>query len=217
MVFPAGELGAIPRLAEQISHDSPEKNSFPDCMLDIDEQKMKRMSSGHLEYLSDISDSSQIVIDKLPHNFLFLGLIELLFPGAKILHCRRDPLDTCLSNYFQYFSSQLDYPYDLDNIVTHYKLYLHLMAHWNDVIKIPMLDVKYEELVCNQENVTSSILSFLGLSMEDACMRFNETKGITRTASYDQVREGLYTRSIGRWRHYEKHIGSVIKELTFNG
>lgn len=212
-IFPAGELGEVPKLAERLANMCKGDNKFPECMHNVDASDLNLLSQEHLEYLTDISDACGIVTDKLPHNFLFLGLIELLFPNARIIHCKRDPLDTCLSNYFQYFSGPLDYPYDLTNIATHYNHYRRIMEHWTTVIQLPIFEVTYEELIHNQEPVTHNLLSFLELAWEDACLKFNESEHVTRTASYEQVREPLYTRSIGRWRHYEKYIGKLIENV----
>ena len=213
-IYPAGELSDIPKIAEQISMECLGNSNFSNGLLDIDENLMNQLSHQYLKKLSDISSSSNLVTDKLPHNFLFLGLIELLWPNAKIIHCKRAPLDTCLSNYFQYFSGPLDYPYDLKSLAMHYNHYQRIMDHWKETTNLPMLEVTYEELVCKQEVIMNRLLSFLDLSWEDSCIKFDESEQVTRTASYDQVREPIYSRSIGRWRHYEKHIGELIDNLV---
>lgn len=212
-LFPAGELGEIPKLAEQLCSLTTGNKKFPGCVFDADEDVMNQLSQQHIEYLTEISDGCGIVTDKLPHNFLFLGLIELLFPNAKIIHCKREPLDTCVSNYFQYFSGSLAYPYKLKDIASHYNNYQRIMKHWKTTIQLPMLELKYEDLVCDQESVTKELLTFLDLPMEKLCLEFHRSEHVTRTASFEQVREPVYTRSIGRWRHYEKHIGELIENL----
>jgi len=212
-IYPAGELGDIPKLAEQLCTMTTGNKGFPHCMYDVDEDTMNQLSQKHIKYLTEISGGGGIVTDKLPHNFLFLGLIELLFPGAKIIHCTRNSLDTCISNYFQYFSGPLAYPYKLKNIASHYNNYRRIMKHWEGVIQLPMLQVKYEDLIREQELVTRKIFTFLDLPMEKSCLEFHRSKHVTRTASFEQVREPVYTRSIGRWRHYEKHIGELINNL----
>jgi len=213
-IYPAGELSDIPKIAEQISMECSGNNNFSNSALDINENLMNQLSLQYLNKLSDISSSSSLVTDKLPHNFLFLGVIELLWPNAKIIHCKRTPMDTCLSNYFQYFSGPLDYPYDLKSLAMHYNHYQRIMAHWKETISLPMLELTYEELVCKQEVVVRSLLSFLDLSWEGSCAKFNESEQVTRTASYDQVREPIYSRSIGRWHHYEKYLGELIDNLA---
>jgi len=161
-----------------------------------------------------LAGAKEVITDKLPHNFLFLGLIELLFPNARIIHCKRNPVDTCVSNYFQYFSGPLDYPYSLIDTAAHYSHYQRLMDHWRKVIQLPMYEITYEELVQHQESVTADMLTFLNLPWEDNCLKFNESDQVTRTASYQQVKKPIYTKSIGRWQHYEKHLGELINNLS---
>ena len=214
-VYPAGEMAEIPKLAELVSGSSNKK--FPQNMVALDEKKISQLAQKHIKHLKKISGGMNMVIDKLPHNFLFLGLITLLFPNAKIIHCRRDPLDTCLSNYFQYFSGSLDYPYNLESLAEHYNHYQRIMEHWKRVLRLPMLEISYEDLVTNNEQEIRKLLSFLGLSWDDNCLRFNESGQVTRTASYEQVRKPVYTRSIGRWHNYEKHIKTLIDALASRG
>jgi len=210
-IFPAGELGEVPKIVERLEDIT--KKTFPDCMADITDMQLEKLSNEHLEYLTKISNGSGIVTDKLPHNFLFLGLISRLFPNAIIIHCKRNALDTCLSNYFQYFSSSLSYPYDQINLAKHYNNYRRIMKHWGSVIQLPLLELEYEELVKDQKDLTISLLSFLGLPLENSCLAFNTSKHVTRTASYEQVIEPIYTRSVGRWRNYEKHISVLIDTI----
>jgi len=204
-VFPAGELNIIPQAASKTT-----TIAFPENISELSESQFNSISRECLDEMAALAGSVDIIIDKLPHNFLFLGLIELLFLDARIIHCQRNALDTCLSNYFQYFSGPLDYPYDLQNIARHYNQYHKIMEHWRGVIQIPMLEISYEELIQNQESVSRSMIEFIGLPWEEACLRFNEQDHVTRTASYDQVRKPVYTRSMGRWRNYKNHINKLI-------
>jgi hypothetical protein len=208
-VFPAGELNIIPQAAEKTS-----MVAFPKNISGISSSKINNISRECLDVMTDMAGSKELITDKLPHNFLFLGLIELLFPNALIIHCKRNPVDTCLSNYFQYFSGPLDYPYTLRNTATHYNHYQRLMNHWYKVIRLPMYEIMYEELVQHQEVITADILSFLNLPWEDDCLNFNESKQVTRTASYQQVTEPINAKSIGRWQHYKKHLGEMIDTLS---
>lgn len=212
-VFPAGELPNVPKMAEDLSSKSS-NDRFPECIVDADGEVLDQFATKHIDFLSHLSLDSEFVTDKLPHNFLFLGLIESLFPNAIIIHCKRNPLDTCLSNYFQHFSGPLEYPYDLSNIANHYNNYQRLMAHWYKTIQLPILDVEYESLVTDQLAETEKLLSFLNLPMENACLEFDKSKQLTRTASFEQVREPVYTRSIDRWKHYRGHLTELIEGLS---
>jgi hypothetical protein len=153
----------------------------------------------------------------MPHNFLHLGLISMLFPGARIVHVRRNPLDTCLSCYFQSFSAGHSYAYDLHHLGHYYKDYERLMRHWPSVIDTPLLEVEYEDLVENQEHVTRTLLDFCGLDWDDRCLRFHETDRVAATPSYNQVRKPMYASSIGRWRNYATHLEPLRRILSDSG
>ena len=214
-IYPAGELGDIPRIGNSLSNSTKAESRFPVGVFEVGVDSLIKFSHEHIKFLAELSNNTSIVTDKLPHNFLYLGFIQCLFPNAKIIHCKRDPLDTCLSNYFQYFSGPLDYPYDLANIANHYNNYMRIMKHWENTIDLPIYNLKYEALVSDQEYMTKELLSFLDLSIEESCLEFNRSVYVTRTASFEQVREPMYTRSIERWRHYEKHIGELIDNIKY--
>ena len=212
-VYPAGELTSIYRISCDISSAVSSIKPFPGSVLDMDIDTINDFSRRHLDFLAKISNGEKLVIDKVPHNFLFIGLIEILFPAARIIHCIRDPVDTCLSNYFQYFSGPLSYPYKLENIVHHYKLYRKIMRHWKGVVSLPILEVHYENLVENQESEIRRMLDYLELPWNGSCMTFYKSPQVTRTASNDQVRSPLYKKSVGRWKNYEKHIAGMKSML----
>jgi hypothetical protein len=136
----------------------------------------------------------------------------LLFPNAHIIHCTRNPLDTCLSIYFQYFGGSNDYAYNLEAIGKHYCNYRRLMKHWM-ALSIPMLNVSYEALVSNQSAVSRDIIEYCGLEWDQQCLHFHESSRITRTASYGQVKKPMYSTSVGKWKHYEQHLTPLIEIL----
>ena len=150
----------------------------------------------------------------MPHNFLHLGLINLLFPNAKVIHCNRNPLDTCLSCYIHDFTSGHDYSYDLHHLGHYYNQYQRLMKHWRSTIKLPFLDVQYEDLITDQENMTRKILAFCDLDWDDHCLRFYENKRFVNTLSYDQVRKPIYKSSVERWKFFEPHLEELKKGLA---
>ena len=150
----------------------------------------------------------------MPYNFQCLGLISLLFPNARVIHCVRDPLDTCLSCYFQSFRHGNFQCFDLRHVGLFYTQYLRLMRHWRETLDMPMLEVRYEEHVAEPERVAREMLDFLGLEWDPRCLRFHESKRVVKTASRDQVRRPIYTRSAGRWRHYEHHLGPLKEALA---
>ncbi|MEZ6241919.1 MAG: sulfotransferase [Phycisphaerales bacterium] len=158
------------------------------------------------------------VTDKQPLNFYNLGPIALMFPEAHVIHCVRDPRDTCLSCYFSQFTNYHPYAYDLENLAAYYRDYDRLMKHWTSAltkapINLKLTELRYESLVADQEGETRRLLEFLGLPWDDACLRHHESDRVTRTLSNDQVRKPVYAGSVGRYKHYAKHIKSLTDAL----
>lgn len=149
------------------------------------------------------------IIDKLPHNFERLGLIALLFPKARIIHCRRDPLDTCVSIFMQSYIGTHEYAYDLSTLGRYYRAYEGLMAHWREVLPLPIHDCSYEDMVRDFEPTTRALLDFLGLDWDPACLDYHQRGRAVSTASLWQVRQPLYGTSMERWRRYEPHLGPL--------
>lgn len=155
------------------------------------------------------------ITDKLPNNYELVGILSKLFEGARFVHCRRSPLDTCISCYLLDFVGERNhgYSYDLGNLAHQYRIYERYMRHWHTIKSIPILDVQYEDLIENPIEGSKRIIEFLGLEWDDACARPHETRRAVSTLSSDQVRKPVYTSSRERWRNYEKHIGVLIEAL----
>ena len=149
---------------------------------------------------------SHYVIDKLPHNFLRLGLIRLCFPAARFIHCKRDPLDTCLSMYFQKFVASHPYANDLDDLAFVYQQYRRLMAHWQSIFPDAMLDVQYEDVVADPLAQSKRMLAFCGLEWEETCANLSGNRRAVMTASNWQVRQPITNKAVARWRHYARHL-----------
>lgn len=148
--------------------------------------------------------------DKMPGNFLYIGLIHLMFPAARIIHCRRDPMDTCLSNYQRFFSSYLPFSYDLTELGVYHRLYQRLMRHWHDVLPVGrILDVDYEAVVAAPEPELRRVLDFCGLEFEAGCLDFQDVKRGVSTASVVQVRSPLYGTSVHRSEKYGSHLNPL--------
>lgn len=155
-------------------------------------------------------------IDKLPHNFLFAGYIARALPNARIINLRRDPIDTCLSNFRQLFaqtSPYYDYSFDLLDTGRYYLMYDRLMKHWQRVLPGRILDIHYEDIVESQEEASRRLMEFCGLPWEDACLQFERNQSPVATASAVQVREPIYRTSMDRWRRYEGQLGELIELL----
>ena len=209
----AGELSNMWQMVMQLPARLGTKKPYPYCMPLLRQQPVDDLSRQYLAHLDALAPDATRVIDKMPGNFRYLGLIELLFPEARVIHCLRDPLDTCLSCYFQDFSRTHAYSYDLAHLGAYYRDYRRMMAHWRSVLKIPVMDVSYEDLVADQKTVSRQLIEFCNLEWDEACLNFHETGRFVATASYDQVRRPLYRKSVARWKNYEKHLGPLIEAL----
>jgi hypothetical protein len=152
------------------------------------------------------------VTDKLPENYFHLGLIATLFPNARIIHCRRNPLDNCLSCYMHNFS-QLRFSSSLESLGLYYREYERLMAHWQQVLPISMFEVQYEDLIARQEVVSHELIAYCGLPWNDSCLAFHKSPRTVHTASRMQVRQPIYHSSVDRWRKYAKHLAPLLVAL----
>jgi len=167
-----------------------------------------------LAFLRQQSISAERVIDKMPGNYTYLGLIHVVFPRARIIHTRRNPVDTCLSIYFQKFNVGHNYANDLDDLAFYYRGYAELMAHWRNVLTDDVfLEVPYELLVEDQEGWSRKIIDFLGLEWTDKCLNFHQNERKIATASSWQARQPIYKSSKERWRRYENFIGPLLPLL----
>ena len=140
------------------------------------------------------------------YNFFHLGLIQLMFPRCKVIHCTRDPLDICLSIYFQKFSGYQGFATDLRYIGIYYNTYRQLMEHWQCTLDLPIHTIHYETLIESQETETRRLLDFCNLEWDDNCLEFYKNSRVAQTASYNQIRCPIYNSSRGRWKNYNKHL-----------
>ncbi|MEZ6243860.1 MAG: sulfotransferase [Phycisphaerales bacterium] len=234
-VFVVGMLRSGTTLTEQIVSSHPavvaggelrhmreavEATLGPDADLEgacargrVTEGSLTRAGRTYLRKLQKLGPKALRVTDKMPYNFQFLGLISLMFPRARVIHCQRDPLDTCLSCYFHDFTGSHDYSCDLERLGRYARQYRRLMEHWGRVLDLPIYTLRYEELVADQERVSRELIQFLGLEWDEACLRFHESGRAAVTWSSEQVREPIFTRSAGRHANYEKHIGPLREAL----
>jgi hypothetical protein len=147
----------------------------------------------------------------MPINFRHLGLIRIAFPEARILHIRRDPLDTCLSIYMTYFAGGPTFAYNRTNIVAYYRAYLGLMEHWRSVLPSSHFhELRYEDLVSDPEATARAAIEFCGLPWEEACLRFHQSSRVVGTPSRWQARQPVYKSSVGRWRNYEPWLAEFL-------
>jgi tetratricopeptide (TPR) repeat protein len=177
-----------------------------------DDESVRRFGADYVRLLERIAVGASRVVDKMPTNFLELGLIGRALSGFRVIHMQRDPIDTCLSIYFQDFRSTFAYANDLDDLAHFYSEYARLMSHWRRVLPPGvLLEVPYEALVNDQEGWTRRMLAFAGLPWDARCLEFHQTERSVVTASKWQVRQTLNRSSVARWRRYETHIGPLLR------
>lgn len=213
-VHGAGELTWIARLWESAAARHPLPGApfshYLDAMTAADADELASM---YLSPLRALRPDARRIVDKMPANFIHLGLIAILFPNARVIHCRRDPLDTCVSCYLTNFSGGHAFTSSLPSLGHFYRKTEQMMAHWKRVLDLPILEVGYEELVSDLEGVSRRMIEFIQLPWDEQCLRFYESRRFNATASNAQVRKPIYTNSIGRWRNYEKHLGPLRAAL----
>ena len=213
-VYGAGEILALPNIIMNLPNYLGEASVYPDNLKNLTTEILDTFSTIYLNEINKLDDKAPRALDKTLVNFLYLGLISLMFPNAKIIHCKRDPRDTCLSIYFQNFDDSHNYSTTLENIGFYYQEYEKLMKHWKSILQIPIMEVQYEELVKDQEKLSRELIDFVGLEWDESVLKFYENKRSVVTASYDQVRQKIYTKSTARWKNYEEHIESLTKVLN---
>src|ERR1700730_2509243 len=172
---------------------------------------LRTLADDYLRLLEDLSDDALRGVDKMPTNFAFLGWIHAALPNARIIHMRRNPIDTCLSIYFQDFETAVSYANDLEDLAHYYTEYLRIIKHWRLILpEDAILDVSYEGLVNDQEAWSRKMLEFIGLPWDPRCLDFHETHRAVITASRWQVRQKINSASVLRWRNYEKFLGPLL-------
>jgi tetratricopeptide (TPR) repeat protein len=209
-----GELPDITAIANTLPQQASQPASYPTVLSSLTETTLRGFGAAYIKRVLSLAPTAQRTVDKMPMNFLHLGLVALMLPYAKIIHCRRNPIDTCLSCYFQRFRSQHNYAYNLDDLAYYYQTYQRLMEHWRSVLPMPIFEVHYEELIDNQQPVMQDLIQFCGLDWHDDMLAApDKTPQPVRTASNWQVRQPIYRTSMNRWKRYEAHIGPLIASL----
>ncbi len=212
----AGELRKIGDIVNAMSARFKGSVSYPGYTKHISARAMNVLAKSYEDRLRRGTCTDVLRIsDKMPQNFFHLGFISLLFPKARVIHCRRHPMDICLSNYFQYYGPGSDPAYDLSGIGAYYRQYDRLMTHWRKVLPLRMYEIQYEELIANTQDNVMELIRFLDLKWEERCLSFHQNRRAVQTASTWQVRQPIYTRSVNRWQNYEEFLGPLKKSLGF--
>ena len=213
--FGAGELPQLGVLARSLPARTGGGRGYPACVGKLGDAECAALGRAYLAALPAEAGSTARVTDKMPHNYLHLGLAAAILPRARMIWCRRAAMDVCFSIYAQQFTHRDAYPYasDLEDIASEYLACERLMAHWTRTLPLPIHQVRYEHLVDDQEGVTAELLAFCGLPFDARCLRFHETERRVRTASNWQVRQPLYRASLARWRRFEDQLAPLRAAL----
>jgi tetratricopeptide (TPR) repeat protein len=214
-VFGAGELDDFDAFAHRL--EVIRSKPFFEEIADFKASSFERFAGRYLSKIQALSHGADRVTDKMPQNFRYIGLIKLAFPSAKIIHCRRNPVDTCLSLFTNIFGGTHQYSHDLSNLGYYYRDYAKLMQHWHAVLPFRIYDVQYEDIVADSENEIRALLNFCELPFDQGCLEFHKNKRVVATASATQVRRPMYQDSIQRWTRYGKQLAPLVEILREEG
>jgi tetratricopeptide (TPR) repeat protein len=211
-VFGAGELLDLPGITKAAGRLS--NQPYPAALASLGPADHTKLARTYLARLRELGGDALRVTDKLPTNFQHLGLAAYLMPDVRIIHCRRDPMDTCFANYIQYFTEGHGYSYNLNDTAHFYGLYRRLMDHWNAVLPTTtIVHVDYEAVIEDVETQARRLIAHVGLEWDDQCLRFYESRRNVETASNWQVRQPIYKEASNRWRRYATHLEGLRSAL----
>ncbi len=215
MVEGTSELPYVRRVEHSLSKNRADGVNYPEAVRELGEPHFKSLGQDYLDAAQlHRTEGAPRFIDKMPNNFPSVGIIHLMLPNAKIIDARRHPLDSCLSCYRQLFGMGQPFTYDLTDIGEYFLQYQRMMDHWHEVLPGRILTVQYEDVVSDFETQVRRLLEYCELPWEDACLHYHETDRPVRTASSEQVRQPVYTKSVNFWRNHEEHLGELIEVLT---
>ena len=208
-VHGAGELPFLRLIVEELGE-------YPRVMEKLSRQDAAALGKRYVQAIAPLTNRAHVV-DKMPANFFYAGFAHLILPNARLIHCRRNAVDTCMSCYSKLFSSEQPFAYDLAELGRFYRAYERVMEHWRAVL-LPdrFIEIDYEAVVENLEGEARRLLEWLGLPWDASCLRFHETERVVRTASLVQVRQPIYRTSVGRWRKYSDQLQPLLAALEFD-
>lgn len=218
LVAPCGELSGIPKISRYINRNYPKLRPYPECVDALTSNMLSSMADSYIRNLPEEGEGAAYTADKLPHNFVNVGLIHRIFPDSPIIHVMRDPRDNGLSNFQQNFGAKyggMGFAFDLEHLANEINNYWKLMKHWRK-IGVPMLEFWYEDLVAEQELMSKALIQYCGLQWEDNVLDFHKLERRVKTASVGQVRNKMYKTSAQKWRNYEKLLEPMVKALDKN-
>ncbi len=207
------ELGDLSRAVQSVRRDKSRRSRFPEALADLNSDEWRQIGQEYLRRTEIFRSGAPYFVDKNPNNFIYVGILRLALPNAKIINAMRHPLDSCLGSFKQLFASGQPFTYDMTELGEYYLQYQRLMDHWHETLPGFVLDVQYEDVVGDLGAQVERILKFCGLPFEEACLRFHETERAVKTASSEQVRRPIYSSSVNLWRNYESDLGELVHIL----
>jgi tetratricopeptide (TPR) repeat protein len=213
-VHGAGEITWLTETLQQACDESGDPGfRFPESLAAWPEDRLVALGRRYVARLRELAPDATHVVNKLPDNFMHLGLVHLMLPGARIVHAMRDPMDSCFSCFSRLFSGDnLGYTYDLGAVARYWVSYHEIMQHWQAALPPGrILDVSYETMVSDFEAQARRLVDYLGLPWDARCLGFHANRRVVRTASVAQVRKPIYRTSVARWKHYERHLGALFE------
>lgn len=211
-IFGAGELQGIPDIARSLRPEYPQK------LRQMDASAIAELAHRYLASIESLAPAEALrVTDKLPVNFTHLGLIATLFPNARVIHCRRDPMDSGLSCFIELFRLSRDFTTDVESVGKYYLQYERLMAHWRKVLPLALFEQRYETLIADQEAGSRALVAHCGLPWDEACLAYQDADRTVMTPSRWQVRQPIYSSSVSRWRNYERQLEPLRRLLEERG
>jgi tetratricopeptide (TPR) repeat protein len=211
-VFGAGELRLAREAFEALPRVTSHAGTLRECLDHLNAETLQVLARQHLDGLMALGGGAVRIVDKMPENTLYLGLIAAMFSRAKIIHCRRDVRDVALSCLTTNFG-QVRWACDIDHIASRINEYIRVMDHWSRVLPIQVFEVDYEDVVADLEGVSRKLVAWCGLEWDAGCLEFHKTRRAVQTASAAQVRQPIYHRSVDRWKHYERSLKPLFAKL----
>ncbi len=209
-------LGLASRLRGRSKSQNDEEAQYPKNLAEINPDYFKRFGQQFIDETQVYREKAPLFIDKMPNNFIHIGLIRLILPNAKIIDARRSPMACCFSGFKQLFAEGQDFSYNLEDIGRYYQAYLKIMAHWDAVLPGHVLTVNHEDVVDDLETQVRRMLDFVGLEFEQSCVDFHKTKRNIKTPSSEQVRQPIYKSATEQWRYFEPYLGPLKKVLNID-
>ena len=206
------ELPNIMAISRDIKLIDP-NNGYPNNLMDIDTSSFNDFGQKYIDETRWARSSKPFFIDKMPNNFVHIGLIKLILPDAKIIDARRNPMDACFSCFKQYFAKGQHFTYDLDDIARYYKDYLRLMDFWNELFPGEIFTINYEDIINNPNKKIRELLNFCNVEFENSCLDFHKSKRPVKTASSEQVRQPMYKTGLDYWKNYRNNLDILINHF----